>query len=136
MERLAECSCRAVRLKTTSEPDLVVACNCLECQRRTGSVFGVSSYFNRSSVQVLQGETISYIQGGDSGRKNERHFCKSCGTTVYWYSEVFPEKTGIAVGCFEDPNFKQPSHAVWTESKHHWVDFPDTCTLLKEQTPG
>ncbi|RLA14298.1 MAG: aldehyde-activating protein, partial [Gammaproteobacteria bacterium] len=41
--------------------------------------------------------------------------------TVYWQGASLPDKTGIAVGCFSDPNFPEPEMVVWTSSKHGWV---------------
>ena len=42
MTRTAHCSCGALRVEVSADPDAVVACHCGECQRRTGSVFGRS----------------------------------------------------------------------------------------------
>jgi hypothetical protein len=45
LTRIALCCCGSLRAEATSEPALVAACHCIECQRRTGSPFGVSAYF-------------------------------------------------------------------------------------------
>jgi hypothetical protein len=47
MTRTAHCCCGALRVEASADPDAVVACHCGECQRRTGSVFGVGAYFKR-----------------------------------------------------------------------------------------
>jgi hypothetical protein len=44
MTRTAHCSCGALRVEVAGEPDAVVACHCGQCQRRTGSVFGVGAF--------------------------------------------------------------------------------------------
>jgi hypothetical protein len=36
----------------TADPDAVVVCHRGECQRRTGSVFGVGAYFKRQHVRA------------------------------------------------------------------------------------
>jgi hypothetical protein len=37
--RIASCSCGQLHLTCTGEPGRVSMCHCLECQKRTGSVF-------------------------------------------------------------------------------------------------
>ena len=49
------CVCGAVRYKTSGLPKRVSACACIWCQKRTGSAFGLSVYFDESDVEFLQG---------------------------------------------------------------------------------
>src|SRR5580692_11016792 len=99
MTRIAHCCCGSLRAETTGEPAFVAACHCMECQRRTGSPFGVSTYFAKEQVRT-KGPTKIYVRGSDSGREIEQHFCPNCGSTVLWYSEVVPDGIGIAFGAF------------------------------------
>jgi hypothetical protein len=96
MTRIAHCCCGSRlaargsrRAEATGEPALVGACHCMECQRRTGSPFGVSTYFPRERVRT-EGLNKVYVRGSDSGRKIELHFCPDCGSTVFWYAEICP----------------------------------------------
>jgi hypothetical protein len=82
MTRNAHCSCGALRVEVSGEPDAVVACHCGECQRRTGSVFGVGAYFKKDHVRS-EGPYKTYIRDGQDGRKVRNHFCRTCGTTVF-----------------------------------------------------
>lgn len=82
MPRIAHCSCGSLRAEANGEPVLVHVCNCTECQRRTGSVFLVNSFFPKSQVHT-QGPNKVYIRDGQEGRKIRLHFCPECGTTVY-----------------------------------------------------
>lgn len=135
MERRASCSCGQLSVYTHDEPRLVVACNCLDCQKRTGSVMGVSSYFDDDQVTRIVGQTKAFSAVSDDNRPNTRYFCPACGTTVYWRTDLFKGKTGIAVGCFADPSFPRPSAASWLRSKHSWVSYPDNWCLMQQQTP-
>ena len=111
MSRIAHCSCGSLRAEVTGEPALVAACHCTECQRRTGSPFGVSTYFQKEQVSV-EGPSKVYVRGSDSGRKPECHFCPDCGSTVFWYSERNPDLIGIAFGAFADPSMPWPMASV------------------------
>src|SRR5215467_963162 len=89
MTRIAHCCCGSLRAETTGEPAFVGACHCTECQRRTGSPFGVSTYFLKERVRT-NGPSKVYVRGSDAGRKIEIHFCPDCGTSVFWYAEWGP----------------------------------------------
>ena len=64
-----------------------------------------------------------FIRDGQAGRKLRFHFCRSCGTTVYWEADLRPHAIGIALGRFADPSFAAPARSVWEESRHSWVEF-------------
>ena len=136
MERRASCSCGQLCIHTRDEPRLVVACSCLSCQKRTGSVFGVSSYFDNDQIMKISGQSKAYSSLSEDGRLNTRYFCPACGSTVYWYTGLFKGKTGVAVGCFADPLFPKPTAASWMRSKHEWVYFPQHWCLMQRQTPS
>ena len=103
MTRIAHCCCGSLRAEATGEPAFVAACHCMECQRRTGSPFGVSTYFPKGQVRT-EGPSKVYVCGSDAGRKIEIHFCPGCGSAVFWYAECFPDLIGIAFGTFADPS--------------------------------
>jgi len=52
MTRIAHCCCGSLRAKATGEPAFVGACHCTECQRRTGSPFGVGTLFPKEQVRI------------------------------------------------------------------------------------
>jgi len=73
MTRIAHCSCGSLRAGATGEPALLGVCHRTECQRRTGSAFGVGTYFPKEQVRA-EGPSTVYVRGSDSGRKIEQHF--------------------------------------------------------------
>jgi hypothetical protein len=122
MTRIAHCCCGSLRAEATAEPAFVAACHCTQCQRRTGSPFGVSTYFPKAQVRT-EGPSKVYVRGSDAGRKIEIHFCPNCGSSVFWYAEVVPELIGIAFGTFADPSMPWPALSVWEATRHPWVAF-------------
>ncbi len=125
VERKATCCCGQLSIRVEGEPTMVLACSCLACQRRTGSVLGVSSYFRDELVIEKTGNSTTYSRSGDSGLGGEACFCPNCGSTVYWSAEFMKNHTGIAVGCFADPDFPEPQVTIWNASKHKWVSYPN-----------
>jgi hypothetical protein len=126
VQREATCQCRQLRVRLSGDPALVSACHCLACQRRTGAVFGSTSFFSRDQVVAVEGEHRIWGRTADSGRSLTFHFCPTCGSTVYWEAERVPGMVGVAVGGFADPTFPAPSLAVWTENQHAWLSLPES----------
>jgi hypothetical protein len=122
MTRIAHCCCGSLRAEATGEAAFVAACHCTQCQRRTGSPFGVSTYFPKKQVRT-EGQSKVYVRGSGSGRKIEFHFCLDCGSTVFWYAEALPDLIGIASGAFADPSMPRPTLSVWEQTRHRWVSF-------------
>lgn len=98
-------------------------CHCLECQRRTGSTYGIAAFFARDAVKA-NGETSCFTRTADNGSKVSFYFCPTCGSTVYWESERKPDLIAVAAGSFADPQFPQPIQSVYEEHKHPWVNVP------------
>ena len=130
----ATCGCGGLRVTTVGAPDLVIACSCVACQRRTGSPFGVGAYFRKETVSA-EGEPGVYTRVADSGLTVSINFCPSCGTSVYWIAELRPDHYGVAVGCFGEPGLLEPARVVWNESKHPWVEFPDGVPVFDKGSP-
>ena len=124
-ERKASCQCGRLGVFVPEEPDFVIACNCLACQKRTGAVFGTGAYYPLAVIRV-EGTSKSFQRTADSGRGLTNHFCPECGTNVYWTLEMRPDHAGVAIGCFADPAFTsaQCPCDLDLENKHHWVDIP------------
>ena len=109
-------------------------CNCIECQRRTGSPFGVGAYYDAAQVS-LSGPSRVYERFVE-GRKLSFHFCPDCGSTVYWQTANHPGRYGIAVGAFADPQFPAPLRSVFERSRHDWVELPESVPGFTEGSAG
>jgi hypothetical protein len=118
--RTATCACRNLRVTCAGDPIKISVCHCLDCQRRTGSTYGIGAFFARKDVEV-HGDFRTYKRGSDSGSAVNFHFCPDCGSTVFWEPERLPDAIAIAVGSFADPTFPAPSQSVYEQRRHPWV---------------
>jgi len=125
VERDAACACGQLTVRTRGAPSIVSSCHCLECQRRTGSLFGAQALFPRDRIVAIDGERSTYRREADSGAWLAFHFCPKCGSTVFWENERLPDIVSVAVGAFADPRFPPPVRTVFTRSKHDWLTFPE-----------
>ena len=135
-ERTATCACKKIEITLSANPDAVLVCSCTECQRRTGSAFGISAFYNESKLVSKSGDTNAYKRIGESGEQLEFFFCANCGTSVWWTANTVPGYLAAAVGCFADPEFPVPLMSLWEQTKHPWVKFKFPPLSLKSQFPG
>ena len=118
--RRASCSCGQLHLTCEGEPVRISICHCLECQKRTGSIFATQARFPRAMVTIA-GRTTQWTRPGDSGGLCTFHFCPVCGATVYWEPAAMPDFVSVAVGAFADPSFPPPHVSVYEERQHAWA---------------
>ncbi len=93
--RDATCTCGDLRLTLEGEPMLVSACCCTRCQRRTGSFFGVTSYFRPEQLIGREGASSTFQRSEGSATF---HFCPRCGSSVLWMSDDWADVIGVAGG--------------------------------------
>ena len=116
----ARCSCGALTLTLSQPSKLVVACHCLDCQRRTGAPFGVGAFYPADAV-AISGTPKEFTRDAASGGKVRSYFCPACGSTIYWKADNLPSLIAVAVGALADPNHAPPLRSVFERSKHTWV---------------
>ncbi|MFB0611162.1 GFA family protein [Aurantiacibacter poecillastricola] len=122
----AHCQCGKLSADISDDAQaMTVLCHCTDCQRRSGSPFGVMAYYDAAAV-TLVGEATEYERATDSGSTFTTGFCPNCGSTVYARPGKYPGMIGIAVGAFADPSFPAPVRSVYEQSRHPWVGLPDT----------
>ncbi|HMD28892.1 MAG TPA: GFA family protein [Steroidobacteraceae bacterium] len=131
--RTASCSCGQLRIEVQGDPRGVGICNCLACQRRTGSVFAALASF--SAPFKVFGTATEYARVGDQGARFTFRFCPVCGTTVFHTEDGYNESVSVAVGAFADPAFPAPRVSVYDSRRHPWVQLPPgTRTFAKDPT--
>lgn len=101
------CLCGQIRYKIDNNPEYVGLCHCRYCQMRTGSAVGISVYFVKSSIGIVdsakQLNSYNFITEMD-GNFTIR-FCGNCGTSLFWEVTTRPGLMAIAGGTFDPPTF-------------------------------
>ncbi|EDP59494.1 GFA family protein [Vibrio sp. AND4] len=121
-----ECACGLVQLRCTAEPIRTSIYRCFECQKRTGSVFGVQARFHKEQI-TLDGDVTSYTRVTESGNHIQYDFCPACGTTMRLSLSIAPDDTIIPIGLFNNKEFSEPTVSVYEQKKRGWVSFD--CTM-------
>src|SRR5919198_121823 len=125
--RDAACHCGQLRLEVPGEPFAVSICNCLVCQRRTGSAFGMQAGFKGGQAPGV-GRFRDYARVSDEADRKEHvfHFCPDCGPQVFYTEPTEPDLVVVSVGSFADPSFPPPTESGYDSRRHPWVGLPDS----------
>ena len=128
--REAACHCGQLRLRVEGDPFAVSICNCLACQRRTGSAFGMQAGFKADRVQII-GRFSDYARISDEADRKEHvfHFCPDCGSQVFYTEPTEPDLVVVSVGSFADPTFPPPTESGYDSRRHPWLGLPESIQL-------
>ena len=122
MQASCQCGSLTATIDDGAEPT-VVACHCIDCQKRSGSPFGSMAYYPQASV-TFGGEAREYTRGTDSGETYTPGVGPNCGSTLYGKASRLPDAVGVTVGTISDPGVPAPIRSVYEQSRHHWLPMP------------
>ena len=127
------CQCGSVRYVLTAEPIRLIDCHCKECQRQSGSAFGMSMPVKKESLTVT-GLTKQFTRIADSGNEVTGVFCPECGVRIYHVVKSAPDVASIKPGTLDDTLWLRPELVIWMKSAQDWVPVPDGVKALEIQS--
>jgi hypothetical protein len=119
------CFCEATRYRVTQEPLTLYACHCTDCQKRSGSAFGLSMWVQRAAIEVTQGEATLQVLKGADGRGRPGRACAVCGARLWSEPEKRPSLAVVRAGTLDDTSWLRPVAHIWTRSAQPWFVFPE-----------
>ena len=127
------CQCGSVRYAVTTEPIRLLACHCQECQRQSGSAFGMSMPVKKDNLTVT-GLTKQFARSADSGNEVTGMFCPECGVRIYHVLASAPDIVALKPGTLDDTSWLRPRSFIWMKSAQGWVSVPDDVKTFERQT--
>jgi hypothetical protein len=127
------CQCGSVRYVLTAEPIRVAACHCKECQRQSGSAFGMAMPVKKGKPKVT-GLTKQFARIADSGKEVTGVFCPECGVRIYHVLKSEPNVLSLKPGTLDDTSWLRPDLFIWMKSAQGWVTVPNSVKALEGQT--
>ncbi len=114
------CSCGEIRYEIESEPAVQIHCQCVHCQKRSGT--GHASYlvFSRRSEMTISGAAKTWRVAGDSGQEKDHAFCPVCGTPVYLTFVPNPDMIAIHAGSLDHPDRFEPQAVTYNIRALAW----------------
>lgn len=126
------CQCGGVTYTLLSEPNLVAACHCKECQKLSTSAFSLTAMVDADTV-VFEGEMKEWSRVADSGNVSAAVFCPTCGNRIYHFNPAEPEKIKLKPSNLSDTSLIQPSVHIWVSEKQDWFQIPDNVKVFDKQ---
>jgi len=122
------CQCESLRFELKAPPLFTHACHCLNCQRRSGTAFGMSTIVLRRDLIVMSGQLVAK----QTSPRTTVYQCASCGTTIYSGSTRFPSTYVVRGGTVDDANVVTPGAHIWIKRKHPWLALPNDIPQFDE----
>jgi hypothetical protein len=115
------CQCGQVRYTLKGEHVSLNVCHCHDCQKQSGSAFGMSLIISPQAFSIDTGVVKTYETTADSGRSKTCAFCPECGVRIYNATSAL---MAIKAGTLDDTTWLQPDAHYWTQSKQPWTPLP------------
>ena len=133
--RTGGCQCGAVRYEIQAEPLTLYVCHCRDCQRQSGSGFGMSLPVPRESLVLLSGQPHEWRRRAESGREVVCQFCGDCGTRLFHLPSRNPKVANVKPGTLDDTGWLEPVGQLWTSRRQPWVQWADGAIEHETQPP-
>lgn len=130
------CLCEAIHFRVTEEPLTIYACHCTDCQKRSGSAFGLSMWVNRTAIEVTKGEVTLHKSTSADGKQRLAKICGQCGVRMWSEPPKYPDYAIIRPGILDDRSWVRPIAHIWTRSAQPWFVFPEGVPTYEKQVGG
>ena len=129
------CACGAVRYETSAEPVFQNHCQCLDCQKRSGTGHGSWLTFPRRADMAVTGKANSWRVAADNGNEKDHAFCPTCGTPVWLTFSLMPDMIAVPAASLDDPGRFTPQAVTYGVRGHAW-DAVDPALTKYDRMPG
>lgn len=127
------CQCGAIRYEITGGPHKVMACYCTDCQKQSGSAFGMTLVVSEEDFKLTKGELKTFSSQSEAGREKLGTFCPECGSRIYHKLEARKGMLSLKPGTLDDTSALKPDMHIWTVQKQPWVVIPDGVETHEKQ---
>jgi hypothetical protein len=113
------CACGAIRFDIAGPPLFQNHCQCLDCQRKSGTGHGSYLTFARQGV-TQTGEATQWHSTGDSGTAKTQAFCPTCGSPVFVTFAAMPDLFTVHAASLDDPSRFKPDAVTYSVRGLAW----------------
>lgn len=114
------CSCEAVRYAISAMPLLIYACHCTQCQRASGSAFGLSMPVVAENFALIRGKPKPWRRSGPGGVEDTSWFCGECGGCIFGQSLKHLGIITVRAGTLDETWWLRPIAIVGLRSAQAW----------------
>lgn len=130
------CACGAVRYKTQHTPIFQNHCQCLTCQKLSGTGHGSYLTFPARAEMEITGKATDWQVAGDSGNMKTHSFCPVCGTPVYLRFAAMPDLIAVHAASLDDPARFAPQVLTYSVRGLAWDKMDETLQAFERMPVG
>lgn len=127
------CLCGSIQFELHDEPGEFGYCQCLACQKASGSAHAANAPIERRDFRLLAGANM--LTEFESSPGKFRSFCSRCGSPIYAYLTQSPETLRIRLGTLDTAFVKQPTAHTWVVERAPWAPITDDLPMFDRWAP-
>ena len=124
--------CGSIRYTLTREPKRLYTCHCTECQRQSGSGFGMTMLVKEEGIEVT-GTLKEFVRVSDKGNIVTAYFCSENGARIFGKPGYVKGVISLKPGTLDDTSWLNPQTALWVKSSQTWFELPEHTEQVEEQ---
>ena len=124
------CQCGQVRYSINKQPIRLNICHCTDCQKQSGSAFGMSLVVDPNSLSIESGTIKEFNLIADSGRSKICGFCPDCGVRIFNRTSAM---CSIKAGTLDSTDSLRPDAQYWIDSKQTWCSLNEEIPIFHTQ---
>lgn len=124
------CLCGAVRFRAEGPSLFCCHCHCKYCRLAHGAAFVTWLGVRDEAFTLTDGEDS--LRWYASSRQSRRGFCRECGTTLFYASELCPGEMHIARALIEGDVDRRPSQHIFADHAVDWITLEDLPHVTSE----
>ncbi len=121
MIRKGHCLCKAVTFALSGAHNWAGHCYCESCRRGTGAA--VVTFVGNPNGQWRWTAQVPVCYTSSPG--NRRYFCATCGASVAYGSDRFPDEMHFHAALLDDPEALTPDEHFHKQERLGWPLDPD-----------
>lgn len=119
------CLCGSCQFELTGPANWVGHCHCESCRRATASPMTTWIGQENGTWAFLGTEPVHF----QSSEGNQRGFCPSCGSPMFYRSDRYPNETHFYAALLTDPDAVIPTAHFHSDEKLSWLHLNDGLRL-------
>jgi hypothetical protein len=128
------CVCNAIRYRLLTAPLFCYACHCHDCQKATGSAFGLFLNIEACNLSVISPTKPALVTQFKRPDMVSRHAeCPKCKVELWSHNVLGAAIADVRVGTLDYPGLMEPDVHSFVESKLGWLNLPEGARTVPGQ---